>query len=341
LAAFYEVLSVLGADLHFERTFQEALRIIAQECGARTAALFVHSPKKGKFLLQASSGLPAHCTGRLWLSASTGVVGEAVETKGPAMDDKPPVGEGEEPRYFEFARCTLAVPLIVQERIVGMLLVCAERPEAFDPDQTLFLSLLAEKMSSTLVASQQLRKIHIDANTDTVTSLPNARASFLRLEQELNRARRQEQTVGVLFMDLDGLKPVNDSYGHAAGDRLLAATAARLRQSLRSYDFVGRIGGDEFLAILPGIKADDMMKSVEHMKKMVSESPVELGPGIQVRPMISVGAALFPEDAADPDDLIYLSDQRMYDDKERTRRKPVDPSLTATPLKAKATTAGD
>lgn len=341
LAAFYEVLSVLGADLHFERTFQEALRIIAQECGARTAALFVHSPKKGKFVLQASSGLPAHCTGRLWLSASTGVVGEAVETKAPAMDDKPPVGEGEEPRYFEFARCTLAVPLIVQEHIVGMIVVCAERPEAFDPDQTLFLSLLADKMSSTLVASQQLRKIHIDANTDTVTALPNARASFLRLEQELNRARRQEQTIGVLFMDLDGLKPVNDSYGHAAGDRLLAATAARLRQSLRSYDFVGRVGGDEFLAILPGIKADDMEKSVEHMKKMVSESPVELGPGIQVRPMISVGAALFPEDAADPDDLIYLSDQRMYDDKERTRRKPVDPGLTATPLKAKATTAGD
>jgi GGDEF domain-containing protein len=77
------------------------------------------------------------------------------------------------------------------------------------------------------------------------------------------------------------------------------------------------------------------------MKKMVSESPVELGPGIQVRPMISVGAALFPEDAADPDDLIYLSDQRMYDDKERTRRKPVDPSLTATPVKAKTTTVGD
>jgi diguanylate cyclase (GGDEF)-like protein len=335
LAAFYEVLSVLGADLHFERTFQEALRIIAQQCGARTAALFVHSPKKGKFVLQASSGLPAHCTGRLWLSASTGVVGEAVETKAPAMGDTPPVSDGEEPR------CTLAVPLIVQERIVGMILVCAERPEAFDPDQTLFLSLLAEKMSSTLVASQQLRKIHIDANTDTVTSLPNARASFLRLEQELNRARRQEQTIGVLFMDLDGLKPVNDSYGHAAGDRLLAATAARLRQSLRSYDFVGRIGGDEFLAILPGIKADDMMTSVEHMKKMVSESTVELGVGIQVRPMISVGAALFPEDASDPDELIYLSDQRMYDDKERSRRKPVDPSLTATPLKAKATTAGD
>jgi diguanylate cyclase (GGDEF)-like protein len=229
----------------------------------------------------------------------------------------------------------------VQERIVGMLVVCAERPEAFDPDQTLFLSLLAEKMSSTLVASQQLRKMHIDANTDTVTSLPNARASFLRLEQELNRARRQEQTIGVLFMDLDGLKPVNDSYGHAAGDRLLAATAARLRQSLRSYDFVGRIGGDEFLAILPGIKADDMEKSVEHMKKMISESPVELGPGIQVRPMISVGAALFPDDAADPDDLIYLSDQRMYEDKERTRRQPVDPSLTATPFKAKVTTVGD
>ncbi len=339
LAAFYEVLSVLGADLHFERTFQEALRIIAQQCGARTAALFVHSDRKQKFLLQASSGLPAHCTGRLWLGANVGVIGTAVETQAAALADEPPAGDGDAPHYFEFARCSMAVPLLVQSRLVGMLLVCAERPAAFDPDQSLFLSLLADKLSSTLVASQQLRKIHIDANTDTVTSLPNARASFLRLEQELNRARRQDQTVGVLFMDLNGLKPVNDSYGHAAGDRLLSATAARLRQSLRSYDFVGRIGGDEFLAILPGIKTEDMEASVENMKKMLSESPVELGVGIQVRPMISVGAALFPKDAADPDELIYLSDQRMYEDKERSRRRPVDPALTTKPLHNKATTA--
>lgn len=338
LAAFYEVLSVLGADLHFERTFQEALRIIGQQCGARTAALFVHSAKKQQFLLQASSGLPAHCTGRLWLPADVGVLGTAVETQAAALDDGPPSGDGDAPHYFEFARCSMAVPLMVQSRLVGMLLVCAERPAAFDPDQSLFLSLLADKLSSTLVASQQLRKIHIEANTDTVTSLPNARASFLRLEQELNRARRQEQTIGVLFMDLNGLKPVNDSYGHAAGDRLLAATAARLRQSLRSYDFVGRIGGDEFLAILPGIKPADMEASVEHIKKMLSESPVELGPGIQVRPMISVGAALFPEDASDPDELIYLSDQRMYEDKERARRRPVDPSLTVSPKAATAAT---
>ena len=325
LVAFYDAMSVLGADLRFERMFSDALRVIAETTQASSASILLYSMRRKQFVLQASAGLPSHCVGRLTLPADRGPLGRAAELKVPAVDNLSPTGEGEAPLYFEGVRCTLAAPLTVADRLVGMLLLCSERPSAFDQDQTRLVSLLTSKLASTLIASQQLRKIHIDANTDAVTALPNARASFQRLEQELNRAQRQQQSVGVLFMDLDGLKPVNDSYGHAAGDRLLAAAATRLKESLRSYDFVGRIGGDEFLAILPGIGADNIANSVALLKSKLSEQPVELGEGIQVRPMISIGAALYPDDAADPDTLVYLSDKRMYDDKEKSRRTPPEP----------------
>ncbi len=334
LVAFYDAMSVLGADLQFERMFAEALRVICETTGASSASILLYSMRREHFVLQASAGLPTHCLGRLTLPATGGPVGRAAEMKVPAVDNLPPTGEGEPPLYFEGTRCSLAAPLTVSGRLVGLLLLCSERPSAFDQDQTRLVSLLTSKLASTLIASQQLRKIHIDANTDAVTSLPNARASFQRLEQELNRAHRQKQTVGVLFMDLDGLKPVNDSYGHAAGDRLLAAAAARLTESLRSYDFVGRIGGDEFLAILPGIRQDNIAKNVALLKSKLSETPVELGDGIQVRPMISIGAALYPDDAADPDKLVYLSDKRMYDDKERSRRTPPDNGLSVRSVSA-------
>jgi diguanylate cyclase (GGDEF)-like protein len=200
-----------------------------------------------------------------------------------------------------------------------MLLLCSRHTTAFDHDQSLLLSLLSEKFASTLVAAQHLRKLQIEAETDAVTKLPNARTSYPRLEQEINRARREQRTVAVLFMDLNGLKPINDSYGHAAGDKLLAATASRLRSSLRSYDFVARIGGDEFLAVLPGVSAADIQQTVSILKKAVSSQPVPLGEGNFARPFLSIGAAHYPTDSQDPDELVSLSDQRMYIDKESSR----------------------
>ena len=84
---------------------------------------------------------------------------------------------------------------------------------------------------------------------------------------------------------------------------------------------MGRIGGDEFLALLPGISRENLTSSVEALKTAVAENPVELADDNHTRPMISIGAALFPYDSQDPDELIMLSDKRMYEDKERFREQ--------------------
>jgi diguanylate cyclase (GGDEF)-like protein len=112
---------------------------------------------------------------------------------------------------------------------------------------------------------------------------------------------------------------VNDSYGHAAGDKLLLDIGRNLKAHLRSYDFLGRVGGDEFLAIVPGIAKDGLDAKVLAIKKTLASKPIMVTEGVYLRPKISVGASLFPVDATESEELIYLADRRMYRDKSHNR----------------------
>ena len=322
MVAFYEAMVLLGADLRHERSLGKALEILAEACGAEIAGVFLHNAVRDAYVLQNAVGLPERCIGRLSLPESRGLIGRAATLRVPLIEDTTPAEDLDlhNARHFDSARSSLVTPLLMDDRPVGMLLLCSRHVGAFDLDQSLLLSLLSDKLASTLVAAQHLRKLQIEAETDAVTKLPNARACYPRLEQEINRAHREHRSVAVLFLDLNGLKPINDSYGHAAGDKLLAAAAARLRSSLRSYDFVARIGGDEFLAVLPGISPENVHQTISMLKKAVSLKPVDLGEDHFARPFVSIGAAHYPQDSEDPDELISLSDQRMYLDKETSRQ---------------------
>lgn len=156
---------------------------------------------------------------------------------------------------------------------------------------------------------------------DKLTAVFN-RAS---LTSQIARLRRQlehrpsEQTVfALLFIDLDHFKKVNDQYGHAAGDRVLATVASRLKESVRVSDVVARYGGDEFVVLLKGVTdVRDVQSTLDKIREIV-EQPVELEHAT-VAVGASVGWALFPEDGKDVDKLLKIADSRMYDTK-RSRR---------------------
>ena len=322
MVAFYEAMALLGADLNHERSMAKTLRILAEICGAEIAAVFLINPVKRVYTLQSAVGLPDLCIERLSMPQDRGLIGRAASQRLPVIEDSNP-GEDLDlysARHFEAVKSSMATPLLMEDKPVGMLLLCSRHESAFDHDQSLLLGLLSEKFAATLVAAQHLRKLQLEAETDSTTKLPNSRACYQRLEQEINRAQREKRTVAVLFMDLNGLKPINDSYGHAAGDKLLAATAKRLKKSLRSYDFAARIGGDEFLAVLPGVSASDLQQTVNIVKKAVSSEPAALGDHHFARPFLSIGAAHYPTDSQDADELVNLADQRMYIDKESSRQ---------------------
>jgi diguanylate cyclase (GGDEF)-like protein len=153
---------------------------------------------------------------------------------------------------------------------------------------------------------------------DLLTGIPNRGLTLDRLETALAAARRNTRRVGVVFVDLDAFKSINDTRGHAAGDRALQAAAHRLTASVRGSDTVGRLGGDEFLAILPEI--DGALDASRVVAKMGSAIGAPHDDADDAPPLsASIGVAIYPDDAATGAQLVELADQAMYRAKARGR----------------------
>ena len=158
-----------------------------------------------------------------------------------------------------------------------------------------------------------LKRIEHLAHFDTVTGLPNRTLLTDRLDREIVRSRRDKAAFALLLFDLDGFKAVNDTHGHAAGDRVLALVAERASAAMRASDTVGRLGGDEFLAILPGASLEGATIAAEKLRAALQE-PYALG-AATARLSASVGASFFPGDGEDGDALQKAADEALYEAK--------------------------
>ncbi|WP_372882781.1 EAL domain-containing protein [Psychromonas sp.] len=160
------------------------------------------------------------------------------------------------------------------------------------------------------ILSAQL--IEYQASYDSLTDLPNRRYFQERLEQAIKNAHRSKQKLAVLFIDLDRFKPINDNHGHQAGDRVLIEAATRLKHMVRSSDTVARLSGDEFSIILDNISAYNHVLTLAQQiaEKMQESYQVN---NIQVHLSVSIGIALYPDDADSADSLLKKADQAMYE----------------------------
>lgn len=147
---------------------------------------------------------------------------------------------------------------------------------------------------------------------DALTDLPNRALAMDRLRQALARAHREGTLVAVCYMDLDGFKPVNDRHGYAAGDAVLVALAGRLQAAVREHDTVARLGGDEFLLLLTALDAEDRIAPVLRRVHECVAAPMMLPNGATATVTASIGVALFPRDASEPDALLRQADHAMY-----------------------------
>jgi diguanylate cyclase (GGDEF)-like protein len=166
-------------------------------------------------------------------------------------------------------------------------------------------------------------RLFVAANFDTLTGLPNRNLVSDRLEQALRRAKRQGSHLGLLFLDLDRFKWVNDHFGHAAGDQVLREVAARLRGVLREQDTLGRLHGDEFLVLLEDIASDREITAVREKIKQAFVPPFRINMEM-VEITVSVGTAQFPRDGAFPERLLHRADFRMFQEKHFGHARPED-----------------
>ena len=161
------------------------------------------------------------------------------------------------------------------------------------------------EIRQTEVALQHL------ATHDTLTGLPNRFLMMDRLDQLLARAKRSGTAFAILFMDIDGFKAVNDSYGHEIGDLLLQAVAGRLTKSVRQSDTVARIGGDEFVLILETVRDNVGAAAVAHKIERVLAAPYLLH-GHTLKIAASIGISFYPENGDEVDTLLRAADSAMY-----------------------------
>ncbi|MFK2905658.1 diguanylate cyclase [Dyella ginsengisoli] len=226
---------------------------------------------------------------------------------------------------------------------VGVFVIVTREEDAFDDDLCRLLDELADATGLALsqherrrlLQEEQQRQTYL-ALHDALTGLPNRRALDMHLECAIARAERSGRLVATGMLDLDDLKPINDRYGHAVGDRLLVEVAQRLQHALRPEDYVARLGGDEFVLVCEGLHHErELEPLLERVWQRLSEPLVIDGVTFQLA--ASLGIALFPDHArASGEQLLRRADQAMYQVKARKRQRerwwstplvPAEPAL--------------
>jgi len=217
-------------------------------------------------------------------------------------------------------RSMIVMPLKHDGQSVGVLKAMSAQEAKFTEGDVRVLGLLSDMLAAAIYHATKFdaEDLYRRATQDGLTGLANRSAFMDRLRGVLNQ--RDRRAAAVLMLDMDGLKQVNDTHGHRAGDAIIAEFGNRLRAAARLSDTVARLGGDEFAVILVPM---DLPEGVSHAIQRLTaaiEPPFEFE-GRQYQLRASVGAARFPDEGHGIEDLIELADQRMYHNKRERRQK--------------------
>ncbi len=248
-----------------------------------------------------------------------GLSGWVAEKRKPIVNGNPSVEPGylDDETKFTTMRSALAVPLIGLNGTVSVLTLYQAERDAFTNDHLRILLAIVPKLALSIENALRFQQAESSASTDYMTGLPNARSLFLHLDGEVGRCRRLNSPLVVLVCDMNGFKKVNDKYGHLEGNRLLHSVAKKLKESCREYDYVARMGGDEFVLVLPGLQPDQLAQKIERLKAITADAGREIFP--QETISLSIGHSMFPEDGADADRLLSEADRRMYVAKQKEK----------------------
>lgn len=213
-------------------------------------------------------------------------------------------------------RSMIVVPLKHNDATVGVLKVVSPSINAFSDDDIQLLGLMSELIASAMfhAVKYESNELYYRATHDSLTGLANRALFFDRLRLSLAQGSRHGDQMGILSIDMDGLKPINDLLGHRAGDAALKEVGARLSDACRKNDTVARVGGDEFGIILSRVHGRG---NAEEKCQQLTE---KIGLPFQFENRIinlgaSIGLALYPEDGKSVDELIETADQSMYENK--------------------------
>ncbi len=210
------------------------------------------------------------------------------------------------------------VPLINENAVIGVFILASTDHEEHSLNQLdMFSGNLALALNNSLKHNQLQTLVAIDP----LTGIYNRRFGFMRLEEEYSSAIRSGTHFGLLMLDIDHFKTINDSYGHIAGDKILVEISCMIKAMLRKHDILLRYGGEEFVAVLPGASTHDTKVVADRIRSLIEQNDVKYIDN-RIHVTVSIGVVSFPETQISKlDDLVKFADKAMYKSKQGGRNR--------------------
>ena len=311
----FELSQDLGASLSLGETlsvFSVKLRLLV-----RYDAIAIYVDRNRELVPEYVTGDNFRLFSSLRIPVGQGLSGWVAQNKKPIINGNPSVEPGylNDPSKFSTLRSALAVPLEGVTGVIGVLALYRGERDSFTSDDLRILLAVSSKMALAVENALKYQQAENSATTDYLTGLPNARSLFLELERELARCKRDESSLTVMVCDMDGFKQINDRFGHLEGNRVLRLFAQALKESCREYDYVARMGGDEFVIIAPGLPSEAATKRAAQVRALAKQAGLEVCAEDILS--LSVGQAVYPNDGKDAEALLAEADRRMYVEKQQ------------------------
>lgn len=309
LSVLYQLSREDYAALNLESMLSRYLETFHEIVGAHTYLIYLLDPETGEPVLCSEAGLKEQegCTKDLRL------VHEVLQTGTPLVVPDLRAIESYRPAH-RAARSEAVIPLVAQNETLGALVVEATLPSAFATDDLYLLQAIAQQLCSSIKLVRYHERLSFAAQHDGLTGVHNHSFFYDRLTEEVARSARYSRPVSIILLDINGLKAVNDSHGHLAGDAVLREYGPTLKQAVRSIDVVARYGGDEFAIILPETGRPEAEQALRRLCAALNRSFDYNGMCLPL-PTASWGIASFPEDGKRATELVQKADAAMYREK--------------------------
>jgi len=321
LTVLHEVAQQMTSSLDLDRVFGIVVEAVELMVGCDSCVLFLRDSLRQE-LYPAASRLPQgdELGGDFRIPEGQGIIGKAAADGEPKLVEdllrKPDAGD-ELPASWQ-PRSLMAAPLRVEGQTVGVIAVGHREPGRFNRDSLRLLNILTHQAAVAIQNAMLYRRTQHLAITDPLTNLYNYRYLYMRLAEELRKARMAEQPVALIYLDLDDFKQYNDAYGHQVGDGILQQYASVLRSVIRDTDVAVRYAGDEFVVILPNTDRSEAERVAHRIATAVANHRFDgEANGRPVRLSVSAGVAVYPHDGHDERALVAAADHAMYEGKRK------------------------
>lgn len=320
----FEIGKAIGSDHDPSLLLARISELTCSLVAADTCAVLLLDMSSARLSVYAAHGLDPERLHALSFRVGEGVAGWVMERGEPALiadvaGDLRFVHSPGERQALGAIESLVCVPLLARGHRIGVMTATARRKAAFSQSQLELLGFIAK----TIALDIENIRLHRVSVTDPLTGVFNREFLHRRLPAELAAAAERGMSLSVAMIDIDHFKPINDRFGHEAGDRVLADVAHRLRSAIRSDDMLVRYGGEEFLVVLPGASRQRALEVGERMRLRIEGHPV-LAQGRAIRVCISVGIAEHRATSAgceSADSLIRRADVALYAAKGRGRNR--------------------